>query len=47
VKDSDFFERALELKSPWFVEEVKMDVEAKRVEMIIGCHAKAWGDPQR
>lgn len=46
MKDTDFFERALELKSPWFVEEVKMDVQAKRVEVNIGCRSKAWGDPQ-
>jgi hypothetical protein len=34
VKDTDFFERALE--------EVRMDVQAKRVEVIIGCQSKAW-----
>jgi hypothetical protein len=38
VKDTDFFERALE--------EVRMDVQAKRVEVIIGCQSKAWRDPQ-
>ena len=46
MKDTDFFERALELKSPWFVEEVRMDVQAKRVEVIIGCQSRASGDPQ-
>lgn len=37
VKDTEFFERALGLKDPWKVKEVKMDVEGKEVEVVIDC----------
>jgi transposase len=37
VKDTEFFEKALGLKSPWKVKEVKMDLEGKEVEVVIEC----------
>jgi len=45
MKDTEFFQRALELREPWVVKEVKMDVEKRKVEVILECQATAWGDP--
>ena len=35
MKDTKFFEQALELAAPWKVPEVNMDVTAKKVEVIL------------
>jgi len=45
MKDTDFFQRALELKTPWKVTEVKMDISAKTVEVVIACEGRVWADP--
>jgi len=47
MKDTEFFQRALELRDPWQVKEVKMDLEKRKVEVVIECRATAWGDPDR
>jgi transposase len=46
MKDTEFFQRALELRDPWQVKEVKMDLEKRKVEVVIECRATAWGDPE-
>ena len=47
MKDTKFFEQALELVAPWKVVEVNMDVAAKRVEIKVDCgSAEMWLDPQ-
>ena len=37
MKDTKFFEQALELAAPWKVLEVNMDVTAKKVEVKVDC----------
>ena len=47
MKDTKFFEQALELVPPWKVVEVNMDVAAKKVEVKLDCgSAEMWLDPQ-
>jgi len=45
MKDTEFFARVLELREPWKVKEVKMDLAARRVEVVLECQATRWGDP--
>lgn len=40
MRDTEFFERALELRAPWRVKSVAMDVGAKKVEIEVECDAK-------
>src|ERR1017187_7166508 len=40
MKDLEFFEKALGLEKPWRVKAVKMDVEAKTVDVEIECTEK-------
>ena len=45
MKDTKFFEQALELAAPWKVLEVNMDVSAKKVEVKVDCgSAQMWLD---
>src|SRR6202008_2873412 len=47
MKDTKFFEQALELVAPWKVVDVYMDVTAKKVEVKVDCgSAQMWLDPQ-
>ena len=47
MKDTKFFEQALELVAPWKVVDVNMDLAAKRVEVKVDCgSAEMWVDPQ-
>src|SRR6202035_4499454 len=47
MKDTKFFEQALELVAPWKVVDVNMDVTAKKVEIKVDCgSAEMWLDPQ-
>ena len=47
MKDTKYFEQALELVAPWKVVDVNMDVAAKRVEVKVDCgSAEMWLDPQ-
>jgi transposase len=46
MKDTKFFEQALELVAPWKVVEVNMDLIAKKVEVKVDCSsAPTWLDP--
>jgi transposase len=45
MKDAEFFEQALGLRWPWYVKQVSLDVEARKVEVEIGCRKAAWADP--
>lgn len=45
MKDAEFFNRALGLKEPWRIKEVKLDLERKVVELEVECVSGiAWGD---
>ena len=47
MKETKFFQQALELAAPWEVLEVNMDVSAKKVEVKVDCgSAPMWLDPQ-
>jgi transposase len=47
MKDTKFFEQALELVAPWKVLEVNLDVSAKKIEVKVDCgSAQMWLDPQ-
>ena len=48
MKDTKFFEQALELLPPWKVVDVNMDVAAKRVEVKVDCgSAEMARSPER
>lgn len=40
MRDTEFFQRALGLEEPWRVKEVKLEVEAKKVEVEVECVEK-------
>ena len=44
MKDTGFFEQALGLGEPWRVKSVRMEVEARRVEVELECGKTAWGE---
>jgi transposase len=47
MQDREFFSRALDLKEPWRVKEVRMDVEAQRVVIEVECLCgTTWGTEQ-
>jgi len=47
MKDTKFFEQALELIAPWKVVDVNMDVAAKKVEVKLDWgSAEMWFDPE-
>lgn len=43
MKDTEFFAQALGLVEPWRVKSVKMEVEARRVEVELECGKTVWG----
>jgi len=46
VKDTDLYQQVLGLDKPWQVREVKLELAAKRVTVIIECdRGVRWGDP--
>jgi transposase len=45
MKDTEFYQRLLELREPWQVQEVKLDIVKRKVEVVLECRATAWGDP--
>ena len=48
MKDTKFFEQALELLPPWKVVDVNMDVAAERVEVKVDCgSAEMARSPER
>ncbi len=47
MQDIEFFSRALGLGDPWRVCDVQMDMEARRVVLVIECRcATTWADEQ-
>ncbi len=46
MKDCAFFEQTLGLEKPWYVKEVRLDVEGRKVEVEIGCVKTVWADPE-
>ena len=44
MKDAEFFAQALGLAEPWRVKSVRMEVEARRVEVELECGKTAWGE---
>ena len=46
MKDTDLYQQVLGLDKPWQVREVKLELAAKRVTVIIECdRGVRWGDP--
>jgi len=45
MNDKDLFTRAIGVQPPWEVKEVRMDVEAQRVEVEVECAQAVWADP--
>lgn len=43
MKDTQFFEKILELKKPWFVREVVLNAEKKEIEIELGLKNIRWG----
>ncbi len=42
----EFYAQSMELKAPWKVVEVKIDVEARQVRIRLECaRGEVWGDP--
>jgi len=39
MKDTEFFQKALGLDKPWEIQEVKMEIESKRVEVTVGVQS--------
>src|ERR1700679_3074095 len=46
MNDKDLFMQALGVQPPWAVKEVRMDVEAQRVEVEVECAQTVWADPE-
>jgi transposase len=46
MQDVEFFQKALELREPWKVKAVKMDLAGRKVEIEIECSQQVWADPQ-
>jgi len=46
MNDKEFFTQAIGVQPPWEVKEVRMDLEAQRVEVEVECSQTVWADPQ-
>jgi transposase len=46
MRDVEFFQKALELKEPWKVNAVRMDLAGRKVEIDIECSKQVWADPE-
>jgi hypothetical protein len=46
MNDKDLFTQAIGVQPPWEVKEVRMDVEAQRVEVEVECAQTVWADPE-
>lgn len=47
MQDKEFFSKALGLKTPWFVKEVAMDMESRRVTITVEFRCgTTWADPE-
>ena len=46
MNDKELFAQAIGVQPPWEVNEVRMDLEAQRVEVEVECAPTVWADPQ-
>ena len=46
MNDKDLFRQAIGVQPPWEIKEVRMDVEAQRVEVEVECAQTVWADPE-
>jgi transposase IS204/IS1001/IS1096/IS1165 family protein len=46
MKDQDIFTQALGVQPPWVIKDVRMDLEAQRVEVEVECTQTVWADPE-
>jgi len=45
MNDRELFSHAIGVQPPWEVKEVRIDVEAQRVEVEVECAQTPWADP--
>ena len=45
MQDTEFFTKLLEIKDPWRVVAVQMDLGAQRIEVTVECQKTLWADP--
>jgi len=46
MNENDLFTQAIGVQAPWKIKEVRMDVEARRVEVELECSQTVWADPE-
>jgi hypothetical protein len=46
MNDKELFAHAIGVQPPWQIKEVRMDVEAQRVEVEVECAKTVWVDPE-
>jgi hypothetical protein len=46
MNEKDLFTQALGVQAPWEIKEVRMDLEAQRVEVEVECSQTVWADPE-
>lgn len=46
MNDKELFSQAIGVQEPWEVKEVRIDIEAQRVEVEVECAKTAWADPE-
>ena len=46
MNDQELFSQAIGVQPPWSVKEVRMDLEAQRVEVEVECAPTVWADPE-
>jgi len=46
MDEKDLFTQALGVQAPWEIKEVRMDLEAGRVEVEVECSQTVWADPE-
>jgi transposase len=46
MDDKELFAHALGVQPPWRIKDVRIDVEAQRVEVEVECAQTVWADPQ-
>jgi len=46
MNDKDLFTQAIGVQQPWEIKDVRLDVEARRVEVEVECAQTVWADPE-
>jgi len=46
MNEKDLFTQALGVQAPWEINEVRLDVEQRRVEVEVECTQTVWADPE-